>query len=162
MNRLLYAALLCAGAVIATSSCSNQAQCDKPADNKSTEMTMTTDMTAIAPEELEAIRKPLDMYVKAAVEGDSNIARQAFAEGATMSHAENDSLYCLPIQALYDYYDATGKHPASYEIADVSVGGDVAMVRIDSKFGDVSFCDMFNLVKAGGEWKLVSKIFSGK
>lgn len=67
MNRLLYAALLCAGAVIATSSCSNQAQCDKPADNKSTEMTMTTDMTAIAPEELEAIRKPLDMYVKAAV-----------------------------------------------------------------------------------------------
>lgn len=113
-------------------------------------------------EELTGIRKALDLYVQAAIKGNSKIARPAFAEGATISHAENDSLICLPIQALFDYYDETGKHPASYEITEYSVSGDVAMVRIDSKFGDTAFCDMFNLVKAGGEWKIVSKIFSVK
>ena len=90
------------------------------------------------------------------------MAKPAFAEGATISHAENDSLICLPIQALFDYYDATGKHPASYEISECSVAGDVAMVRIESVFGDAKFTDMFALVKDGADWKIVSKIFQAK
>ena len=117
---------------------------------------------AVSAVELSAIRKPLDLYVQAAVEGDSRVARPAFAEGATISHAENDTLICLPIQALFDYYDQTGKHPASYEIADCNVVGDVATVRIESKFGDAEFTDMFSLVRAGGDWKIVSKIFTVK
>ena len=117
---------------------------------------------AVSAAELSAIRKPLDLYVQAAVEGDSRVARPAFAEGATISHAENDTLICLPIQALFDYYDQTGKHTASYEIADCNVAGDVATVRIESKFGDAEFTDMFALVKDGGEWKIVSKIFTVK
>lgn len=116
----------------------------------------------LSAEELAAIRKPLDLYVGAAIAGDSNVARPAFAEGATISHAENDSLICLPIQALFDYYDQTGKHPASYEIAQCSVAGDVAMVRIESVFGDTEFTDMFALVRDGADWKIVSKIFQVK
>ena len=89
-------------------------------------------------------------------------ARPAFADGATISHAENDTLICLPIRTLFDYYDETGRQPASYEISDVSIANDVAMVRIESTFGNARFCDMFTLVKAGGEWKIISKIFSVK
>lgn len=63
----------------------------------------------VSNEDKAGIIKALDMYVIAANEGDSKIARPAFAEGATISHAENDSLICLPIQALFDYYDKTGK-----------------------------------------------------
>ncbi len=77
-------------------------------------------------------------------------------------HVENDSLICLPIKALFDYYDETGKHPASYDISEISISGIVAMVRIESKFGDSEFCDMFNLLKADDGWKIVSKIFSVK
>lgn len=116
----------------------------------------------VSAEDLAGIRKALDLYVQAAVEGDSRVARPAFTEGATISHVENDSLICLPIQALFDYYDETGKHPASYEISDCNVAGNVAMVRIESKFGDAEFSDMFALGKDGSDWKIVSKIFTVK
>ena len=116
----------------------------------------------VSAEDLAGIRKALDLYVNAAVAGDSAVARPAFADGATISHAENGELICLPIQALFDYYDATGKHPASYEISECNVAGDVAMVRIESVFGDAQFTDMFALVKSGADWKIVSKIFTVK
>ena len=116
----------------------------------------------VSPEDLAGICKAMDMYVNAAVEGDSKVARPAFAEGATISHAEDGKLICLPIQALYDYYDATGKQAASYEVAECSVAGDVAMIRIESVFGNAEFSDMFALVKDGDDWKIVSKIFQAK
>ncbi len=116
----------------------------------------------VSAEDLASISKACDLYVNAAVEGNSAVARPAFAEGATISHVEGDSIIILPIQALFDYYDQTGMHPASYEIADCNVAGDVAMVRIESVFGDAKFSDIFTLAKTNGEWKIVSKIFTVK
>lgn len=116
-------------------------------------------MNNVSAEDLAGIRKAMDLYVQAAVEGDSKVARPAFAEGATISHAEDGKLICLPIQALFDYYDTTGKQPASYEVAECNVAGDVAMIRIESVFGDAKFSDMFALVKDGEDWKIVSKVF---
>ena len=45
---------------------------------------------------------------------------------------------------------------------EIKVDGNVAIVRIDSKFGDVSFEDMFALVKDGKVWKIVSKVYNVK
>lgn len=95
------------------------------------------------PEERAGIEKALYYYTEAAVKGDSKVAMQGFAPAATMSYAEGDSLVTVPIQALYDYYDQTGPHNATYEVSACSVAGDVAMVRIESKFGDAEFSDMF-------------------
>lgn len=39
---------------------------------------------------------------------------------------------------------------------------DVAMVRIESKFGQTEFSDMFALVKYGDDWKIVSKVYHVK
>lgn len=139
-----------------TNECSDS--CAEACD--STECATTT--CCATPEEVAAIRIPLDMYVNAAVQGDSKVAEPAFAQGATISHAENDTLICAPIKDLFAYYDATGKQSASYEIADISVAGDVAMVRIESKFGDAEYSDMFTLVKDGNDWKIVSKVFHSK
>lgn len=163
MKKNLLLAILLAGALCGcngrtTSEC--ESTCKE--NMTGTDNDNITDMNNISNEDLSGIRKALDLYVAAAVEGDSNVAKSAFAENATMSHAENDSLVCLPIKALYDYYDATGKHPASYEISECSVAGDVAMVRIESVFGDTKFTDMFALVKEGKDWKIVSKIFHVK
>lgn len=116
----------------------------------------------VSDENLAGIRKSLDLYVNAAIEGNSQIARPAFVDGATITHVENDTIICLPIKALFEYYDQTGKHPASYEIEDCNVAGDVAMVRIESKFGDAEFSDIFTLAKEGNDWKIVSKIFTVK
>ena len=68
----------------------------------------------------------------------------------------------VPIQSLYDYYDQSGPHNATYEIADCSVAGDVAMVHIESKFGENEFTDMFTLVKDNSDWKIVSKVYQIK
>lgn len=97
--------------------------------------------------ELSGIRKALDLYVEAAVKGNSEVALPAFAKTATMSHAENGKLISVPIQALFDYYDHTGPHPAFYEITACHVSTDVAVVCIDSKFGESRFDDMFTLVR---------------
>ena len=114
------------------------------------------------PEEEAAIRKTLDAYIDAALKGDSSIARQVFGELATISYSENDSIVSSPIQALFDYYDQSGPHHAEYEITSLEVAGNVAIVRIDSKFGDVCFDDMFALVKDGNDWKIVSKVYNVK
>ena len=123
--------------------------------------TMTKNINA-TPAEEKGIRQALDAYIEAALKGDSNVAKKVFGELATISHSENDSLVSQPIQALYDYYDQTGPHHAEYEITSLEVAGNVAIVRIDSKFGTTEFDDMFALVKDGNDWKIVSKVYNVK
>lgn len=110
-------------------------------------------------DDLAGITKALNMYVDAAVKGDSKVAEPAFAPAATMSYTENGKLVTVPIKELYAYFDKTGPHPASYEITSSRIAGDVATVSIDSKFGDTRFDDMFTLVKDGNDWKIVSKVY---
>lgn len=140
------------------SKCDDKAGCDKECvgDKECRKEMVCSD------QELAGIKKALGFYIEAAVKGDSKIAMQGFAPLATMSYTENDSLVTVPIQALYDYYEQTGPHNANYEIADCNVAGDIAMVRIESKFGDIEFSDMFTLVKDGPDWKIVSKVYHNK
>ena len=127
-------------------------------------MTNTNSVSPInaTPTELDGSKKVLDAYVGAAIKGSSDIAKPVFAETATISYNENDSLVSNPIQALYDYYDQTGPHHAEYEITSAQVADNVAIVSIDSKFGDVRFDDMFTLGKDGTDWKIISKIYHVK
>ena len=113
-------------------------------------------------EDIAGIRKALDAYIEAALKGDSNIAKPVFGELATISYSENEKMISAPIQVLFDYYDQTGPHHAEYDITSLEVAGNVAIVRIDSKFGEVAFDDMFALVKDGNDWKIVSKVYNVK
>ena len=109
--------------------------------------------------DIEGITKVLNLYTEAAVKGDSKIAQPAFAPKATMSYTEKGKLVTVPISELFAYYDKTGPHQATYKIETVKMASDVAVVSIDSKFGDTSFDDMFTLVKDGDDWKIVSKVY---
>ena len=100
--------------------------------------------------------------MEASVKGDSTVALPAFAKTATMSYAEDGKLVSVPIKALFDYYNQTGAQPAAYEITACHVSADVAVVCIDSKFGESRFDDMFTLVKDGSDWKIVSKVYHEK
>lgn len=147
-------------ALLAFSSCCypNEKQ---PDINSETILPMNSNINATQ-EQLEGITTALNAYIEAAIKGDSNIAKPVFAETATISHVENDSLISGPIQELFDYYDKTGPHNAEYEITSVQVAENVAIVSIDSKFGDARFDDMFTLIKDGNDWKIVSKVFRVK
>lgn len=129
----------------------NDNKCDNTSDN-----TKCCNATA---DEIAGIRKVLDLYCEASVKGDSKIAEPAFASTATMSYVENGQLVSMPIKALFNYYDQTGSQPASYEITSCNVATDVAIVSIDSKFGETRFADMFTFVKDGDDWKIISKVY---
>lgn len=79
-----------------------------------------------------------------------------------MSFVDSGKLVSVPIKALFDYYDQTGAQPASYEISACNVASDVAIVRIESQFGETRFADMFTPAKDGDNWKIISKIYHVK
>lgn len=143
------------------SSCGGGSKCDGKSAGCEKDCTPAASVSCTA-EERAGIEKALNFYTEAAMKGDSKIAMQGFAPAATMSYVEGDSLVTVPIQALYDYYDKTGPHNATYEISACSVADDVAMVRIESKFGETEFSDMFTLVKNGTDWRIVSKVYHTK
>lgn len=135
-------------------------QVENESAETSTDMeTKETAFINATPEQLAGIRKALDLYVEAAIKGDSKIAEPAFASTATMSFAQDGALVSVPIQALYDYYNTECPQPAVYEISVCDVADDAAIVRIDSQFGETKFADMFTLVKDGEDWKIISKIY---
>lgn len=112
-------------------------------------------------EQKAGILRAIDLYMDAGRQGDSKIAKQAFAATATVSWSENGVLKSEPVQLLYDFFDK-GALEVSYELASMDVAEDVAIVRIESQFGAAQFADMFTLVKAGHEWKIVSKVYHAK
>lgn len=131
-------------------------------ENKSENVCDSTKCSNATVAEIAGIRKALNLYCEASVKGNSKIAEPAFAPTATMSYADDGKLASVPIKALFDYYDQTGPQPASYEITSCNVATDVAIVSIDSKFGETSFADMFTLVRDGNDWKIISKIYHVK
>lgn len=152
-------------AVLLMASCKgneNQNKIMNTTDNKSETVCDSTKCFNATADEIAGIRKSLDLYCEASVKGDSKVAHPAFAPTATMSYVENGKLVSVPIKALFDYYDQTGPQPASYEITSCQVATDIAVVSIDSKFGETSFADMFTLVKDGNDWKIISKVYHVK
>ena len=161
MNKIMFAVL---SAIILglSSCCGNCTECKADVPVSCDTVCEKQSCCQAATDEIDGIRKALGYYTEAAVKGDSKIAMLGFAPAATMSYVDGDSLVTVPIQSLYDYYDQTGPHNATYEITDCSVAGNVAMVRIESKFGENEFTDMFTLVKDNSDWKIVSKVYKAK
>ena len=151
-----------ATAMLLITSCGGNNNNDKAmttTDNKIENVCDSTKCCNATADEIAGIRKALDLYCEASVKGDGKIAEPAFAPTATMSYAENGQLVSVPIKTLFDYYDQTGPQPASYVITSCIVATDVAIVSIDSKFGETRFADMFTLVKDGDDWKIISKVY---
>lgn len=110
--------------------------------------------------EREAVEKPLKMYLS----GDPEQLKRAFHPGATMFFARNDSLIAVPIPeyiARVAESRAKGPPPKRVErIADVNISGTSAVARIELEYPNQKLTDYMSLVKYGGEWRIVNKIFS--
>ncbi len=110
----------------------------------------------------DGIVKAIEYYIEGGRQASSEIAKKGFAETATMSWSEAGKLQSVPIQVLFDLFDSWEPTEASYKIVKCEVADDVAMVTIDSQFGDASYIDMFTLVKDSEGWKIVSKVYHTK
>jgi hypothetical protein len=111
--------------------------------------------------EREAVEKPLKMYLS----GDPEQLTQAFHPGATMFFARNDSLIAVPIPeyiARVAESRAKGGPPPqrTERIAQVDITGTSAVARLELEYPQQKITDYMSLVKYGGEWRIVSKIFS--
>ena len=108
----------------------------------------------------EAVEKPLKMYLS----GEPAQLKQAFHPGATMFFARNDSLIAVPIPeyiARVEESRAKGPPPKRVErIAQVDISGTSAVARIELEYPNQTLTDYMSLVKYGGEWRIVNKIFS--
>ena len=116
-------------------------------------------MTAV--QEYDAIAKVIQRYVDGGRSGKGADMKPAFHETATITGYIGPDLLASPIQGLFDWNDKNG--PAAEmqtRLAKVDVEGNIATARLEiDNWTGHRFTDMFTLLKVGGEWKIVSKVF---
>lgn len=110
----------------------------------------------------EAVKIPLENYLKGHATGDGEYFKKAFhTEGVMMFM--RDGKYTTRTFAEY-IAGATGKPPADESkrkrwIESVHVVGNAAMAVIILDYPTVKFTDYMSLLKINGEWKIVNKLF---
>jgi hypothetical protein len=115
--------------------------------------------------EKDAVRVPLENYIKAHATGDPEYARKAF-------HTEGNMIWMRDGKYSSETFDSfikrafTGKPAADEDkrkdgrkIEAVDVTGNAAVARIVLDYPTVKFVDYMTLLKINGEWKIVNKSF---
>jgi hypothetical protein len=115
--------------------------------------------------EKDAVRVPLENYIKAHATGDPEFARKAF-------HTEGNMIWIRDGKYSSETFDSfikrafTGKPAADEEkrkdgrrIEAVDISGNAAVARIVLDYPSVKFIDYMTLLKINGEWKIVNKSF---
>ena len=120
--------------------------------------------SAAAPADPEdaAIRRALDHYLAGHATGDSTHFRAAFHRVANLYFVRGDSVATRTGDA---YIAGAGGKPAPDEaqrrrrIVSIDRTGDAAMAKIELDYPNAVLTDHMALLKTGGEWRIVNKIF---
>jgi len=115
--------------------------------------------------EKDAVRVPLENYIKAHATGNGEFARKAF-------HTEGNMIWIRDGKYSSETFDSfikrafTGKPAADEEkrkegrkIEAIDVSGNAGVARIVLDYPSVKFVDYMTLLKINGEWKIVNKSF---
>jgi hypothetical protein len=110
-----------------------------------------------------AVRRTIEQhYFAAHATGSGEPLRGVFVEDGTMFWAADGQLRS---RTSTEYINGFSGKPAADEaqrrrrILAVDVTGDVAVAKAELDYPDVRLVDYFILVRAGGDWKIVSKAF---
>ena len=112
--------------------------------------------------EKEAVRVPLENYIKAHETGNGDFARKAFHTEGSMTFVRDGK---FTSRSFADYIAGFSGKPAADEsqrkraIESVDVAGNAATARIVLDYPTVRFVDFMTLLKINGEWKIVNKTF---
>ncbi len=121
----------------------------------------TVDLSKSNLREQSAIAEVIQHYINGARTGKGDDMKPAFHADATIFGHIGDDLFAGPIQKLFDWNDGNG--PAKdiqAEIANIDVAGTVATARVElENWTGYRFTDLFTLLKVGGEWKIMNKVF---
>lgn len=115
--------------------------------------------------EKDAVRVPLENYIKAHATGDPEYARKAFHTEGNMTFMREGKFTSEPFDSFIKRA-FTGKPAADEDkrkdgrrIEAIDVSGDAAVGRIVLDYPTVKFVDYMTLLKINGEWKIVNKSF---
>ncbi|MDF2190070.1 nuclear transport factor 2 family protein [Paraflavitalea sp. CAU 1676] len=110
---------------------------------------------------------PEEAGVKACLEnymsGDGNRMEKAFHPSASMKYVDfqTGEYKDVPIADFLARIKAnTSKPDRKVELLSLNIEGTAAQAKIKLETGQAIMYDYMNLLKIGGEWKIVSKIFS--
>lgn len=110
-----------------------------------------------------AVRRTIERhYFAAHATGSGDALRGVFVEDGRMFWSSDGQLRS---RTSTDYINGFSGRPAADEsqrrrrVLNVDVTGDVAVAKAELDYPDVRLVDYFILVRAGGEWKIVSKAF---
>ena len=126
--------------------------------------TFTVITNAQTPEK-DAVKVPLENYIKAHATGDPEYARKAFYTEGNMIWIR-DGMYSSESLDSFIKRAFTGK-PAADEvkrkdnrkIEAIDITGNAAVAKIVLDYPNVKFVDYMTLLKINGEWKIVNKSF---
>jgi hypothetical protein len=118
--------------------------------------------SASADPEEAAIRRALDHYLAGHATGDSAHFRAAFHKVANLYFVRGDTVATRTGDA---YIASAGGKPAPDEaqrrrrIVSIDRTGDAAIAKIELDHPNALLTDYMALLKTGGEWRIVNKIF---
>ena len=110
----------------------------------------------------DAVRIPLENYIKGHATGDGEYMKKAF-------HTEGNLIFIrdgkYSTRSFAEYIAGFNGKPAADEadrkrsIEMVEVSGNAAVGKIILDYPTIRFVDYMSLLKIDGEWKIVTKIF---
>jgi len=115
--------------------------------------------------EQQAVRVPLQQYIKGHETGDGATMRKAFLPTAHIEGIRSGKFTSWTVDEYCSRF--TGKPPADNAswkrtIDHVQVFGDAAMARVTLAGPKTTATDFFVLLKADGEWKIANKVYAFK
>ena len=116
----------------------------------------------------EAIRKVVGYYFEGGTAGDSSIVAKAFHKSAMMFFVRDTAFVQMPIFSEY-LARVAAPRPAGAprdqtkkEIISIDIAGTAAVAKLRLTQPNAELTDYMSLLKIGGEWKIVNKIFDRK
>lgn len=114
--------------------------------------------------EYEAITTTLNYYLDGGTNNDFNTLKKAFHKDAMMKFISAEEGY-KAVNAIEFFEKAMKPGPKSNRktfVSQINIVGTAASARLEIVYPDYIMVDYMNLLKVDGEWKIISKIFSGR
>jgi hypothetical protein len=112
--------------------------------------------------ERQAVKIPLENYIKGQATGNGDFIRQAFHKDGKINAFRDGKLLNLTVEEFASRFN--GKPAADEDkrkriIESIEIAGDTAIAKIILDYPTVKFTDYMSLLKIDGEWKIINKTF---
>ena len=123
--------------------------------------TLGLGFSTMAQSEDSGIKETLNNYLEGGTNGDTARLRRAFHPGALQRYVSKDNrLLDTPVAKFLAGAKVGQKMERTTKIVSFSYVNTVATAVVESEYDGFKYVDLLNLLKFGGDWKIVSRVFT--